>query len=179
MTDAYFILQNTDLLAPIHETYFNQLVKDFQASFLDTKNLYQRIEKHRHPEQVKNEVLDELYKYLQAIQYRPEMQDVGADKKHGGSVPTQINEIWRSDKTLRSLYSTVKVYVALRGKNFNTIAVHVAEYRAMNKLIPIVKRSINKNKVVATAPATNYKEKIVTVRVPMAKLAFHQDIMNR
>jgi len=92
MTDAYAILQNTELSEPIDEAYFHQLIKDFQASFLTCKNLYERIDKHRYPDQVKNEVLDELYKYLHVIQYRPEMQDIDEAKKTGGYVSMKFGD---------------------------------------------------------------------------------------
>jgi len=171
MTDAYAILQNTELSEPIDEAYFHQLIKDFQASFLTCKNLYERIDKHRYPDQVKNEVLDELYKYLHVIQYRPEMQDIDEAKKTGGYVPTKINEIWRSDKTLKSLYNAVKIYVELRKKDFNTIAIHVAEYRAMNKLIPIIKRSVRKNKPVREVPNLTNNNKAMSNLAP-GKIGF-------
>jgi len=138
---------------------------------LTSENLYERIGKHRYPDHVKNEVLDDLYKYLQAIQYRPEMQDIDEIKRIGGYVPTKINEIWRSDKTLKSLYNAVKVYVEQRQKDFNTIAIHVAEYRAMNKLIPIIKRSVRQNKTIKELPHLNNTKNVMINRTP-GKIGF-------
>jgi len=63
--NAHTILEKIDS-SPIKEERFNQLKKDFQIGYLNSKG-HNRIAKHRRPIEVKNEILHELYGYLQQI----------------------------------------------------------------------------------------------------------------
>ena len=143
--NAYTILEKIDN-SPIKEERFNQLKKDFQIGYLKSKAYHDRIAKHRRPIEVKNEILHELYGYLQQIGNRPEMRDIDEEKNSMGYVTTKIGEIWKSDRSLKTCYKSVQQYCLLRSKDFNTVAVHIAEYRAMNKLVALKNNSIRKEK---------------------------------
>jgi len=139
--DAYNVLEGIDINIPIEEGYFNVLKNNFQKNYLTTKNYFERIAKHRNPIEVKSEVLNEIYSYLLKIQNREEMRDIDTEKNISGYVPTKIIDIWKSDKRLKSCYNSIKEYCIMRSKNFNIIAVHIAEYRAMSKLASSIERS--------------------------------------
>jgi len=55
-------------------------------------------------------------------------------------VTTKIKDIWKADKRLRTLHSAVKQYCALQSKDFNQIAILIAEYRAMINLFKRIGR---------------------------------------
>ena len=131
---AYEVLKELDITEPIKEGYFNQLITDFQNQYLNNIEYFERIALHRNPIEVKNETLHELYSYLLKIQNREEMRDIDTEKNAYGYVPTKIGDIWKSDKRLKTCYNSINKYCQLRSKKINTIAVHIAEYRAMNKL---------------------------------------------
>ncbi len=119
----------------ISEERFSRLIMQFRDGFLHAKNYYERIARHRSPMEVRNEVRRESYDYLRTIDYRPEMQDL--EVKNGqsilGYVPTRIKQIWESDKAIKTLYKSTAIYCELTGKDFNTIAVHIAERRGIEK----------------------------------------------
>ena len=142
---AYDKLKNINTLNAISENNFYQLIKDFQATYLEEQHYEERLQLHRNPIEVKNEILNELYSYLLQIQYREEMRDIDLDKKSVGYVPTKIIDIWKADKRLKSLFRSVKRYCELKSKDFNVIALHIAEYRAMNKMVSKIRRSIYKS----------------------------------
>ncbi len=100
----------------------------------DFKN---RLEKHRKLIEFLNQVLHDLYDTIRAIQSQPEMIDT--DGSRYGYVTTSINILWEEDKSLRSLYATIQEYSQIGNKDFNTIAIHIAEYRAVNKLASRIK----------------------------------------
>ena len=72
------------------------------------------------------------------------MREIDPVKNSMGYVPTKVIEIWRANKNLKSLYDAIREYCNLRSKDFNMIAVHIAEYRAMNKLIGKIRLSSSK-----------------------------------
>ena len=131
------------VIAEISEKKFSQLIKDFQESYLASERYSERIKKHRNPIIFLNGLLNQLYDYHQKIQFRSEMRDIDEENKAAGYVPTKIAELWEADKELKTLYNSVDRYCSLHAKDFNTIAIHIAEYRAVNKLIRKIRRDIN------------------------------------
>lgn len=51
-----------------------------------------------------------------------------------GFVNVKIKDIWEADKNMKSLYVAIEEYCKLRGKDFNKIAVHFAEYESLYDL---------------------------------------------
>lgn len=162
--NAYVILKKINSTTPITENAFNQFIKDFQNSFLKNAQYEEKLALHRNPIEVKNQILNDLYSYTKQIQYREEMQDI--DSSVQSYVMTKVVDIWRQDKRLRSLYNAVNKYCELRSKKFNTIAVHIAEYRAMNKLITKIQRSISKKNFSKQAKMQNERVKKIRKRIP-------------
>ena len=142
--DAYEVLQKVELPEPIDERCFNRLIKDFERDYLAGKNYEERIALHRKPAELKNEILRDLNDDLQRLHRREEMLDIDIEKNAQGYVTTKVGEIWKEDKRLKTLYNAVKKYCDLKSKDFNVIAVHLAEYRALHKLFFKIQRSINK-----------------------------------
>ncbi len=142
--DAYEVLKNRDSSKPIDAVYFYKLISKFQEQYLLKRNYSERLSLHRNPIEVKNDLLEELYPYLQKIQNRDEMRYIDAEKRSSGYVPTRVMDIWRSDKRLKSCYDAIKVYCKLTLADFNLIAIHIAEYRAMSKLASKIERSKNR-----------------------------------
>jgi len=142
--DAYQVLESNGITNPIDERFFNQLKISFRRDYLILKNYDERIELHRNPIEVKNEVLHDLYTYLQKIGNRIEMQDIDTLNRVNSYVPTRVNEIWDADKRLQSLFDAINKYHAGKDVPFNTIAVHMAEYLAMLDLVNEIKRDIYK-----------------------------------
>ncbi|HMG68461.1 MAG TPA: HNH endonuclease, partial [Chitinophagaceae bacterium] len=106
----------------------------------------ERLKLTREPGEFKSEILSELYAYALAIQNREEMRNFDEEKKSLGYVPTKVMEIWKSDKRIKSLYHSTQEYCSRRDKNFTLIAIHLAEYRAVIKLIGKMQRSIYKSR---------------------------------
>lgn len=130
----------------IDETSFNQLIQDFQRKHLEKEGYAKKIQQHRNPTEVKNGLLQKLYKYDLEIQNRPEMRDHETIKGTSGYVPSYVKGVWMADKSLKSLYNAVKHYCEMSSKDFNTIAIHIAEYRAINKLCAKIRMDINTEK---------------------------------
>lgn len=152
--NPYQVIKSIQGSDPISELYFTRLITDFQSGYLADNKYHERIALHRNPTEVKNEMLNELYSYLHQIQMREEMRDIDVEKNAMGHVPTKVIDIWRSDKRIRSLYSSVKRYCEIREREFNSIAIHIAEYRAMNKLVSKIRRSLYKEYLSKKAPET-------------------------
>lgn len=143
MEDAYEILEKVAISEPIDEDRFYGLIRGFRLSYLGSQNYEERLSLHRHPNQFKNEILYDLNDRIQKLHWRKEMRDFYNNT--AGYVPTAINEIWKADKRLKSLFNATKQYCEIRNKDFNVIAVHVAEYRAVSKLFFRIQHSINKS----------------------------------
>lgn len=148
------VLEKIGTEKQIQPEVFYQLIKEFRTSYLISKNYYERLEIHRHPIEVKNEVLQELYSYLLQIQGREEMRHFDIENKSSGHVPTKVMDIWRSDKRIKSLYNATRKYCEITGKNLNIIATHIAEYRAMNKVVNTIRLSIYKGNRTAQSTAS-------------------------
>lgn len=142
--NAYTMPLEIEPSEQISEGYFSNLIRVFKQNYLIEKDYYERIRLHRRPSEFKNEVLRELYNYLLHMQNRPEMRDIDYEKNASGYVPTVVMDIWRTDKRIKSLYNAVSRYCQKRNKEFNTIAIHIAEYRALNRLAAMINRDINK-----------------------------------
>lgn len=152
----------------ISKECLDQLIKGFQKSYLEEKNYYERLELHRNPVEVKNEVLNELYSYLIQIQNRDEMIDIDLERSAQGYVPTKIMDIWKADKRIRSLYGSIQYYCKKKEKDFNTIAIHIAEYRAIILLVRKLLRSVKGNKPFPETkePAKSKAVKKIRVKIP-------------
>src|SRR5579872_26906 len=142
--NAYLVLEMLDKSQVIDEAAFQQLQKTFEQAYLEERNYQERITYHRKPDELKNEVLSELNDELQRLHRRQEMLDIDVEKKAQGYVTTRIGEIWKADKRLKTLYNAIKKYCDVKSKDFNEIAVHIAEYRALHKLFFKIQRSIYK-----------------------------------
>lgn len=130
----------------IDERRFNQLIKNFQHQYLEDEGYSEKILQHRNPIEIKMALLQKLYKYDLEIQNREEMRDINTETRTSGYVPSIVKELWMSDKRLRSLYNSVKKYCEIRNKDFNTIAIHISEYRAINKLNATIRKDIKLEK---------------------------------
>lgn len=144
--DAYEALTKYASHGLISEENFYRLIGEFFHGFLETKKYQERIIKHWVPMEVRNEVLQESYDYIRRIDQRPEMQDI--ETKNGitihGYVPTRVVDVWKGDKEIKSLYGSIRVYCDITGKDFNTIAIHMAERRALEKIGAKIRRDIRK-----------------------------------
>ncbi|MDE3234522.1 MAG: hypothetical protein KGO81_01115 [Bacteroidota bacterium] len=142
--DAYKELEKYVLATPISEATFNELKYAFRENYLASKQFLESVASHRNPNYIKNELMRELNEYLIAIQNRNEMRDMDPNTNAYGFVPTALADMWRADRSFRSLYKTLQSYCFQRQKNFTTIAIHIAEYRSLYQLYNRLKRQINK-----------------------------------
>ena len=154
-SDAYRVRWSTFSTS---EAQFNQWIRDFQADWLQAKEYRERLDKHRDPEELKNEWIEELTAYIREIQGRGQMH-ISPRKLQDfmgpfvDNVPDRITRIWKSDKQLRSLYNAMKKYASLRGsRGLYTIAPHIAEYRAMINLVKMFRRMQAKPAVIPATP---------------------------
>ncbi len=160
--NAYVIIHEMGTEKKITEDEFNQLLVTFRNNYLEDKDYNQRLSVHRRPIEFKNEIINGLLPYLQEIQLRVEMRDYDEDKSSSGYVPNKVSEIWNADRRVKSLYKAVEVYCNLREKDFNTIAVHVTEYRSLTKLFQQIDRTINR--MPSGGKVAQPKQPLVTVR---------------
>ena len=143
---AYDVLYRNNIPSLIDERSFYKLIKEFQESYFQEIQYREKLSKHRRPVTFLNELLqgkngkDGVYNYLLKIQGREEMRDV--DDNCSGYVNSKIEELWHEDKNLRTLYAATVAYSKLRSKDVTKIAVHVAEYRAINKVAKKIQRTI-------------------------------------
>jgi hypothetical protein len=144
--DAYQFLSGRDDSHLISSDQFYQLVLDFQNDFLKKEDFQERLYRHRNPMTPCSDNLQKLYKLDHEIQYRPEMRDEDVVNNTSGYVPSVIKELWLSDRRLKSLYQVVQVYCQLRNRDFNTVAAHMAEYRAVIRLQSRMRRQMRKYK---------------------------------
>ncbi len=133
LMDAYQLIANQKNIITDTEQYIG-LIKKVQDDYLLEKQYFEKLEKHRNPAEVRQELLKELDDYLHQIQNRAEMQDYDPVKNSGGYVNVQIVAIWEADKNLNSYFDAAKIYCQLREKMFGTIIVHFAEYIALQEL---------------------------------------------
>ena len=144
MITSQDVLENLTASKKLSEDEYHRLVKDFQISFWTDQNFYENLSNHRRPQEYKQEVLQILYDLVRHIQLRPELRDIDNIKNVQGFSHVRVQEIWAGDKRLRSIYNATRKYCDIRGKDFTTTIVHIAEYRALNLLIKKIRRSINR-----------------------------------
>lgn len=164
----------------LSEQAFYDLIKYFQSSYLLEQNYNERLSIHRQPDSFQYEVLNELHQLLMKIQHRPEMRHYDLEKNSSGYVPSEIIEIWRADKRLKSLYNSTSRYCFLNKKEFLKIAVHIAEYRGMNKLASKIQRAIYKTKSPSPSQSLNQlKETKKRASIPYKiKVALLKEVNN-
>jgi hypothetical protein len=133
--NAYDVLTKIGESGPIEERTFYRLIADFRRDFLQRENYSELVAVHRNPTAFKNELLRKLYDECQSIQNRKELKCSTLDTNGITCVPSVIKEMRERDKRIKSLFDLVKAYCILRKADFNHIAVHIAEYRAVNNLI--------------------------------------------
>jgi hypothetical protein len=141
---AYIHLGKMTTKEPISERHFYALIIYFRESILDEIDFSSRFKAHRKPIEFLNRTLGDLYECIRVIQQRPEMSDFDPKKNSQGYAPSKIIALFHEDKNLRNLYFATNYYCRIRVKDFNCIAVHIAEYRAVNKLASRIMRLLQK-----------------------------------
>jgi hypothetical protein len=135
------------------ETVFNQLIRDFEEDWLLAKDIRHRLTVHRNPLEFKKETVADLKQYLKKIRSRNRMQQTDKTQSDRGFVMDVVKEIWMGDRRVRSLYEATRQYCDRnKGANFDFIALHIAEYRAMNNLVKRLNHSIEKDNAAITPP---------------------------
>lgn len=142
------------LSTPISEQTFKELQASFRNDYLASKRYYESIITHRNPDEVKNALLRELNDYLITIQNRIEMRDSIPESNTSGFVTTTLTEMWRKDRSYRSLYKTIQGFCLIRDKNFTTIAIHMAEYRGLYVLYNKIRRQLDKSSYKYATPVS-------------------------
>ena len=149
--------------ALLNATWFNQLIRHYQSSWLEARDYDQRLTLHRSPTEFKKQILGELNDYLRQIRARPELSRLPrvlskterldpAFDSLSGTVPDQIARAWKADRRLRSLFNAMQAYCALPGsKKISIILPHIAEYRAMINLAKQLTRQMEKPRFPALA----------------------------
>ncbi len=147
--NAYDVLKRDHIPKQIDEKYFNQLIKEFKESYFKEHNYFERLSNHRKPLELINELLngvhsnDGLNILLQKIQNRSELRHI--ETNISTYVPHKLRDIWMNDRGLKTCYSAIKEYCKFWSKDFNTIAIHIAEYKAMLQVFKILERARKKN----------------------------------
>ena len=139
--NAYDVLKKFGTVLLIDENRLNQIKDEFEKDYLSSKMYFEKKAKHRNPDSVSSEFLHELNSYLLKMQNRPEMRDFDPEKNIGGYVNVVINDIWESDRSLTSHFQAIHEYCKLRAKDFNSVAIHFAEYDALRELYWKIKMS--------------------------------------
>jgi len=135
--DAYDVLKRK-LPKKIDEIYFHQLIKEFRESYFKENNYHKRLSLHRKPYDLVDKLLngkignDGLYNYLHKIQERPELRHT--ETNISTYVDYVLRDIWENDKRVKTCFNAIKEYCKLPSKDFNTIAIHIAEYKAMEQV---------------------------------------------
>jgi hypothetical protein len=142
--NAYVQLQGRTTNEKISEAHFYELIMYFQESLLNEIDFWNRLKLHRKPVEFLNGILQELYDSLRMIQQRPEMRDI--KENQFGYVHTEIIALWNENRRLGNLYFSTEKYCHITRKDFNTIATHIAEYRALNKLEAKLRGLISKSR---------------------------------
>ena len=143
--NAYDVLKRDHIPKQIDEKYFNQLIKEFKESYFKEHNYFERLSNHRKPLELINELLngvhsnDGLNILLQKIQNRSELTHI--ETNISTYVPHKLRDIWMNDRGLKTCYSAIKEYCKFWSKDFNTIAIHIAEYKAMLQVFKILERA--------------------------------------
>jgi hypothetical protein len=139
--DAYQVLNEPGQPMPMTQTSFDALVLRFRKQFLAATNYSASLAAHRRPAEYREEQRREVADYLQVIQRRPEMQDIDVAKKSSGHVPTAVKTIWIANKELRSCFAALEIYCTQRDVPVHRIGVHLAEYKAYDRLFRLLGRA--------------------------------------
>ncbi|HVX00132.1 MAG TPA: caspase family protein [Candidatus Babeliaceae bacterium] len=143
MFNAYTYLADLLPATSIDMYRFNNIVAQFRDGYLAEKQYRERIAKHRRPNDLRQEFVFQLDKELREICLRPEMRI--ETNRCAGYVPVKIKELWTEDKALRSCYQAIAVFCESNNLEFNVIAVHMAEYKALSRLFRNIQREIHKS----------------------------------
>lgn len=135
---AYDFLQQYDNEQKISAQEFADLITTYKDKYLSENDYYNRLANHRKPAEVVYDIIKLLERDMCLLQGRPEMQH--SEHLTHTCVPSKINELWKSNRHLKSLYRTIEEFVRLYERDFNMIAAHIAEYRAMILLYRKMKR---------------------------------------
>lgn len=128
-------LKEIDFSKEIDEKQFYQLILMFRDDFFVTKDFESKLSKHRKPLEYLNQVLHSSFDRLREIGNRKEMNDtlVVEGKVHIGNVYTRVKLIHEENKSL-NIYQSIKEYCKQTNKDFNAIALLIAEYRGIEKV---------------------------------------------
>ncbi len=162
---AYNIIEKSDPDTHLGEKEFYDLIKDFQREFFLEIDFKERLSYTREPIAYINGVIREVQERDLKIQYRPEMKHHDTAKNYVGFVNSEITQAWRDDKRLKSLYNSTTRYCFLNKKDFFSIAVHVAEFRAMTKLsrkLKLIRRKFESVSLITNTTTRIVKKKRVT-----------------
>jgi hypothetical protein len=138
--NAYEVLATSSKDGQMNDQVFSDLVHDFRNGWLSKENHAERLELHRQPLVLKNEILRKLYDYFQDIQRRPEMRCPDLEGKGSSYVPTVVTEIINRDKRIQSTFDAIVVYCQWSKSDLLTMAVHMAECKAVEELIALFQR---------------------------------------
>jgi hypothetical protein len=138
--DAYQVLTE-DRVGQLTQKSFDALTAGFRKGYLESANYAERVRMHRRPDELREELRRDVAGHLQTIQQRPEMRHIDHQKNAAGYVPTVIKTIWINNKNLRTCFAALEVYCRERALNLNVIGVHLAEYKAMDRLFRILGRT--------------------------------------
>jgi len=138
--DAYQIVETQNFDSIISAVEFSDYQKQFENAYLDKTQYAERLEAHRRPQELKNEMLMNLNQLLITMHQRPEMRDI--DEKVAGYVPGRVKELWIADKKIRSCYDAIIKYCALRSADTNSTLIHMAEYKALYTVFRKIQRSL-------------------------------------
>jgi hypothetical protein len=126
------------------EETFTKLVLSFRVSYLQDKSYRERLLLHRNPVSFQNSFLEELNLYLLQIQNRDEMRDADEVKKIYSYVPSVVTDIFNSNKKIKTCFQAIVTYCEVRSKEIRIVAVHMAEYKAINRIFRNVNLSVKK-----------------------------------
>ena len=176
--NAYDVLKRKNIPKPIDEKYFNQIIIEFRKSYFKEHNYFKRLSKHRKPLELINGLLngeynDGLSKLLLIIQNRNELKHT--ETNISTYVPNKLRDIWTSDSTLKTCYNAIKEYCKFWSKDFNVIAIHIAEYKAMLQVFKILERARKKIWLETNEKIPQESLKII---IPQDKIIFLPEIID-
>src|SRR5579864_6699004 len=116
------------------EDRFQSIISLFMRSYLEDFRYSEKLTNHREPICVMYDTVNDLFGRIREIQSRPILQDVDPANNAFQPATSTINHLWKSNKSLRSLYNTIVHFCSLRSLPPRIILFHIAEYRAVNRL---------------------------------------------
>jgi len=138
--DAYQ-LTNENPNERLTQKRFDALIVDFRKAYLERTNYAERLRIHRRPDELREELRREIANQLQAIQQRLEMRHFDHKKNATGYVPTEVKAVWISNKKLRTCFAALEVYCKEWKVDLNSTGIHLAEYKAMDRLFRLLGRT--------------------------------------